>query len=222
MPSHQRKLTVCVTPRDGPLTTSAIDSRLLVAIINPFVCPAEKADDGHRVLQVRIELESLTGSKGAFAHVYAPGELEFKDDRVRLLGTQEVSGTLVLKGQRLLLHGRLAVHAEVDCDRCLQPVTIPVEAQFSLEYMTREEYEASQALELEETEMTASVFDGEAIDIDELVREQSLLSVPERILCREDCQGLCPTCGVDRNLKPCSCESAETDPRWAALKNLRF
>ena len=171
---------------------------------------------------MRIELESLAGSKGAFAHVYAPGELEFKDDRVRLDGSQEVSGTLVLKGHRLLLHGRLTARAEVDCDRCLQLVRVPVEAQFSLQYMTRKEYESSQAVELEETDMTVSVFDGEAIEIDELVREQVLLAVPERILCREDCKGLCPTCGADRNLKPCGCESVETDPRWAALNDLRF
>ena len=62
----------------------------------------------------------------------------------------------------------------------------------------------------------------ETIDIDELVREQVLLAVPERSLCQEDCKGLCPTCGADRNLKECGCESVEADPRWAALKNLRF
>ena len=174
------------------------------------------------MVQVRIELESLAGSKGAFKHAYAPGELDFSDERVRLSGAPEVSGTLLLKGKRVLLHGRLAARAEVDCDRCLQPVEVPVDAQFSLQYITRLEYDSSEAVELEETDLTVSVFDSETIDIDELVREQVLLAVPERTLCREDCKGLCPACGADRNLKPCGCESAETDPRWAALKNLRF
>ena len=171
---------------------------------------------------MRIELDSLARSKGAFAHVYAPEELDLNDDRVRLSGSPEVSGTLVLKGKRLLLYGHLAARAQVDCDRCLRLVEIPVEAQFSLQYVTRLEYESSQAVELEEEDLTVSVFDGEGIDIDDLVREQVLLAVPERTLCREDCKGLCPTCGADRNLKPCGCESAETDPRWAALKNLRL
>jgi len=173
------------------------------------------------VLQVRIELESLAGSKGAFAHVYAPGELDFSDDRVRLSGGPEVSGTLVLKGKRLLLHGRLAAQTKVDCDRCLRLVDVSVESQFSLQYATELEHQSS-AVELEEDDMTVSLFDGEAIDIDELVREQVLLAVPERILCQEDCHGLCPTCGADRNLKQCGCEGVDTDPRWAALKNLRF
>lgn len=171
---------------------------------------------------MRIELDRLGGTKGAFAHNYAPGELEFSDDRVRLSRHPEVSGTLVLKGKRLLLHGRLTAQAETDCDRCLSVVEVPVEARFSLQYVTRFEYESAPVVELEEEEMTVSVFDGEAIDIDDLVREQVLLAVPERTLCRQDCKGLCPTCGADRNLKQCGCESADTDPRWAALKNFRF
>ena len=99
---------------------------------------------------------------------------------------------------------------------------VPVDAQFKLQYLTRLEYDSIQAVELEEEDLTFSVFDGEVIDIDELVREQVILAIPVRVLCREDCRGLCPTCGADRNFKECGCESAETDPRWAALKNLRF
>lgn len=171
---------------------------------------------------MRLELDSIVGSKGIFAHVYAPGELDFSDDRVRLGGSPEVSGQLVLKGKRVLLQGRLAVQTQVDCDRCLRLMDLAVESQFNLQYVTRIEYESSQAVELEDEEMTVSVFDGEAIDIDELVREQVFLAIPERTLCREDCQGLCPNCGADRNLKECGCESAEIDPRWAALKNLRL
>lgn len=171
---------------------------------------------------VQIEIDSIVGSRGALAHVYAPGELIFEDDRVRLCGPPEVSGQLVLRGKRVLLQGRLVAQAEVDCDRCLRVVDLAVESQFSLQYLTRVEYESSQAVELEDEDMTVSVFDGEVIDIDELVREQVLLAIPERNLCREDCKGLCPTCGIDRNLSDCGCESAELDPRWAALKNLRL
>ena len=171
---------------------------------------------------MRIEIDSLAGSKGVFTHVYAPGELDFRDDRVRLAGSPQVSGQLALKGNRVLVHGRLAAQTQVDCDRCLRLVDVPVETQFSLQYVTRLEYESAEAVELEDADLTVSVFDGELIDIDELVREQLLLAVPERTLCREDCQGLCPACGSDRNLKDCGCEIKETDPRWAALRRLRF
>jgi uncharacterized protein len=66
-----------------------------------------------------------------------------------------------------------------------------------------------------------SVFDGEAIDVDEIVREQILLSVPDRALCDENCRGICLMCGTNLNAGSCECKSSEVDPRWAALKNLK-
>jgi uncharacterized protein len=126
-----------------------------------------------------------------------------------------------LKGKRVFLDGQVTAQSQVDCDRCLTAIEFALDERFHVEYLTRVEYESSPAEELEGEDMTVSVFDGEAIDLDELVREQLLLAIPQRTLCREDCQGLCATCGVDRNLKECSCESAEIDPRWAALKKLQ-
>jgi uncharacterized protein len=170
---------------------------------------------------VRIELESLTGLKGAFAHVYGPGELDFTDSRVRLTGLPEVSGSLALRGKELLVKGKLKAQAEVDCDRCLTPVAVPIDSHFNLQYLTREDYESSVAVELDEPDLIVSIFDGETLDVDELVREQLLLSVPDYSFCREDCQGLCPVCGANRNSKQCDHQDADNDPRWAALKHLQ-
>ncbi len=58
------------------------------------------------------------------------------------------------------------------------------------------------------------------IDLEPLAREAVMLELPQAPLCREDCQGLCPTCGADRNESTCSCEPA-TDPRWSVLDELR-
>ena len=84
----------------------------------------------------------------------------------------------------------------------------------------RSEYESSGVAELTEAEMSVSVFDGQAIDVDEMVKEQILLAVPTRMLCREDCKGICPECGTDLNVGECKCVKDDIDPRWAALKNL--
>jgi len=65
------------------------------------------------------------------------------------------------------------------------------------------------------------VFEGDELDLTELVREQILLNLPEQTFCNPDCKGLCPKCGQNRNLIDCNCEENETDPRWAALKNLK-
>ena len=89
-----------------------------------------------------------------------------------------------------------------------------------MQYITGAEYESSAAAELTEEALSVSVFDGEVIDVDEIVKEQILLAVPTRMLCQPDCKGICPVCGIDKNTGECECETNEVDPRWAALKNL--
>ena len=170
---------------------------------------------------MRVELENLEGGKGEFAHVYQPDELNPIDERVPLTEPAAVSGKVRVAGNEVFVSGHIDTRARVECDRCLQPVELPVNTDFALEYISGADYESSAAAELTEADMSVSVFDGEAIDIDEIVKEQILLTVPARTLCREDCKGICPECGIDRNTGECSCVTDNTDPRWAALKNLK-
>jgi uncharacterized protein len=170
---------------------------------------------------MRIDLENLQGGKGDFAQVYEPEDLKLVDERVHLVAPATVNGKVRLSGQEVFVNGHLETRAQVECDRCLQPVELPVNTDFALEYITDTEYESSAAAELTEDEMSVAVFDGEGIDVDEMVKEQVLLAVPSRMLCREDCKGICPECGVDRNTGTCNCVTDDIDPRWAALKNLK-
>jgi len=169
---------------------------------------------------MRIELENLEGSKGDFAHVYQLEDLNPVDERVNLIAPAAVNGKVRLSGNEVFVNGHIDTRAQVECDRCLKPVELPVNVDFTLEYISGSEYEASQTAALTEEEMSVSVFDGGAIDVDEIVKEQILLAVPTRMLCREDCKGICPDCGIDRNTGECDCITNEIDPRWAALKNL--
>jgi uncharacterized protein len=131
-----------------------------------------------------------------------------------------VKGKVRLSGYEVFVNGHIDAQAQVDCDRCLQPVELPVSTDFALEYITGSDYESSDVAELTEAEMSVSVFDGEGIDVDEIVKEQIVLAVPTRTLCREGCKGICPECGIDKNTGECQCVTDDIDPRWAALKNL--
>lgn len=169
---------------------------------------------------MRIELASLEGTDGKFVVEYAPGQLTLNDERVQLAQPLSARGRVrQLKG-KVEVTGEISTRARVECDRCLKFVEFPVDAKFNVEYVTPQTYKASPAAELSETDMSLSIFDGGVLDVDELVGEQLLLSVPSRVLCQESCKGLCPVCGNDRNLKDCACESTEIDPRWGALKEL--
>ena len=169
---------------------------------------------------MRIELENLEGGKGGFAHVYQPDDLNPVDERIKLVEPAAVSGKVRLSGNQVFVNGHFETRAQVECDRCLKPVEMPVKADFELEYITGSQYESDSVAELTEDELSVAVFDGEAIDVDEIVKEQILLAVPTRMLCREECKGICPECGSDRNTGECDCVTNDIAPRWAALKDL--
>jgi uncharacterized protein len=170
---------------------------------------------------MRIELANLEGGKGSFANSYRPEDLNPIDEEVSLRTPAIVSGELRLAGKELFVSGHVEGGVQVECDRCLRPVEVDVSSDYSLEYITGSEYEASQVAELGEDALAVSVFDGDSIDVDEIVREQLLLAVPTRHLCQDDCKGMCPDCGVDWNKGSCNCGSETIDPRWAALKSLK-
>lgn len=119
------------------------------------------------------------------------------------------------------IEGEIKADVETECTRCLQSAEANLQIPFSVSYIAPENYTQAKESELNTDDLQIAVFEGDKIDISELVREQILLNLFEQIFCREDCQGLCSKCGANRNLIDCNCEEKEIDPRWAALKNLK-
>jgi uncharacterized protein len=101
----------------------------------------------------------------------------------------------------------------------LQPVELPISTEFTERFVRAVSWAAADQHELREEDLNLAVFDGEAIELDDLVREELLLAVPVNVLCSEECQGLCAVCGIDRNLSNCECKSNEIDSRWEKLKH---
>ena len=171
---------------------------------------------------MRIEVDRLSERSEAFSHTYRPEELSLGEEHARLAGAATVEGSASRKGERVRLRGELRAEVELHCDRCARAITTPVAVEFDVEYVPQAAATDDQELaELQADDLTSSVYEGDALDIDELAREQLLLALPMRLLCREDCKGLCPQCGVDLNQQTCSCEHQEIDPRWSALAAMK-
>jgi uncharacterized protein len=167
---------------------------------------------------VRIEVENLTPTGEPFANTYGPEELSVEDERLRLTGETKVEGHASRKGEEVRLRGRIAAEVEVFCDRCLKPLPAPLEVEFETAFLPAEaEAGKTENVELMAEELALSAYEGDALNLDDLVREQILLALPTRTLCREECRGLCPNCGANLNEGQCACDRTETDPRWAAL-----
>jgi uncharacterized protein len=171
---------------------------------------------------MRIEVENLTEAGEPFAHTYAPGGLELDSESASLSAEARVAGRASRRGEEIRVRGKIEAGVEVACDRCLAPVAVPLEVEFETAFIPQARAAAAaENVELHAEDMGLDAFEGDAIDLDELVREQILLALPTRHLCGEECKGLCPACGADLNAGRCGCEQKETDPRWAALADLK-
>jgi len=103
----------------------------------------------------------------------------------------------------------------------LNEVTIRAEIPFDLFYTPADAArDQGGERELFERDLDFAVYENDQIDLDEMVLEQLELSLPSRVLCREDCRGLCPQCGADLNVEQCQCKP-QIDPRWRALADLK-
>jgi uncharacterized protein len=110
---------------------------------------------------------------------------------------------------------------QVPCARCVEPVEHALKRSFDLLYrpIGVDANGAERAISTSETEI--GYYNGDGLVLEDVLREQVLLSLPEKTLCRADCKGLCPGCGRNLNTEQCSCESTEADTRWSALSDLR-
>lgn len=127
--------------------------------------------------------------------------------------------THVRSGDDLLFSGTIQGNVIGQCGRCLAAYPLSLTREFSVILTPRPP--AGRETELSYDELSASFYTEELIDVSALVYEQTLLALPVPPLCREDCKGLCPQCGIDRNVEACACQTAWTDPRLAVLSSLR-
>jgi uncharacterized protein len=168
-----------------------------------------------------ISLVKLPAEGRRFEHAYAADELNLDGHEFTFVQPPQARGQVSRLGQEIRVKGRLSAELEVACDRCLEPVRVPVGQEFDLFYLPEDPLAGTGGeTELHGRDLDFSVYQGDEIDLDELVLEQLELALPTRLLCREECRGLCEQCGADLNERECGCEPP-VDPRWQVLADLK-
>ena len=171
---------------------------------------------------MRIEIENLTAAATPFEHTYGSGEIDLDEEGASVVSDAAVRGGATRKGEQVRLRGEIKTEVELLCDRCAAPERAPLAVEFDTSFIPQEvEAVKAENVELAVEDLLLSSYEGDAGDLDELVREQIVLALPSRHLCREDCKGLCEKCGANLNAGACSCGQGEVDPRWAALAELK-
>lgn len=132
-----------------------------------------------------------------------------------------VTGQIVLTnaGASISARGRLSTTVVAECYRCLARHEVPLDVEVNEECRLAQIDEPA-AAEADE-ESAIPILDADDVDLTELIRQVLALAVPQRSLCRPDCRGLCPTCGHNLNLGPCSCQPPPDKSVWDALAKLR-
>lgn len=168
-----------------------------------------------------VDFSNSSETRINFAHVFEAGEIDLNEETARVAGKLEVTGTAQKNEAGAVVKGRIAGKLEINCDRCLKLLETDFEIQFEDDFVTLDVYKQSaENHEIRGADLDVSIYDGERIDIADLVREQILLNLPSHQLCAENCAGLCETCGANKNTENCSCETEKIDPRWKALEEL--
>ncbi len=168
-----------------------------------------------------ISLVRMPADGLRFEHRYPAGELDSSGFDFELQGPLSVTGRVDRAGMDMRLRGRIKASLVAPCDRCLREVPFSIDIPFDLLYAPEDPgANRTGEIELQERDLDFAVYQNDEIDLDELVLEQLELSLPSRVLCREDCQGLCPQCGADLNTEKCNCPE-KIDPRLQVLADLK-
>lgn len=113
------------------------------------------------------------------------------------------------------VHGNIKTELKATCGRCLETYVYPLSLSFQDKWVFR-------AQATDDLLETALILDKDEVDITERIFEQIVLALPMKLICSAECQGLCPTCGGNRNLTPCHCGEDDINPRFAALREWQF
>lgn len=121
-------------------------------------------------------------------------------------------------GEEALVRGHLAARIPQVCGRCLEAFTVQVRAEVDTRFLPRLPGRRDEELELTPDDMELDFYENDLLELDRLLQTEAMLGLPMKPLCREECRGLCPVCGGNRNTHPCACEARPPDPRLAGLR----
>lgn len=173
-----------------------------------------------------IEVAKIPNEGMAVAAPLDPGGVHVEGERSFTLRPGGAVDCRIERGDDLSVHvrGHLRAVLELECGRCLERYELPLDQELDLFYLPHrpeDQAESEDEVELSDRDVVVAYYQGERLDLGDVLREQLFLAVPLRPLCREECRGLCAACGANHNHESCSCSpQTPADPRLAVLGHL--
>jgi uncharacterized protein len=164
--------------------------------------------------EIKIRISGLSNGVHEYHLTAQPSDMGL-DDAFRKPVSLEVS--LEKSSRQIYLKAEILVEGSFTCDRCLEGFEKAISGKMSIVYVfSQDETERNG-----EEEVRIISPETTSLDLTEDARQAIMLSVPLKLLCSDDCKGLCPHCGVNWNQRACRCrDTQETDSRWESLKKI--
>ncbi len=174
---------------------------------------------------VQVDVDAISPEEGLTLDLRKPFDFFFSEED-GVVGASDVviNVSLTKVGNEVFAAGRVGGAVRLQCGRCLEEFNYFLEAEVNAPFLPKavEGQEPSPASEtVEPDEGDVNYYKGKTLNLYNVLRDQLFLALPLKPLCREECKGLCPSCGADLNKGPCSCKAKKGDPRLAALKKLK-
>jgi len=170
---------------------------------------------------MKLDLSEVAGNLSKSYH-YDINEQCIKSEDFRCIKPVAGSIDFINTGRLIVVRGHFNTEVELDCSRCLEKVSVPVEVkveeQLPIKNFTVEPVEVEDIDE--EEEEVAEFFENNIFDLSEYLRQAILVQMPIKALCSDVCKGLCPTCGTNLNEAPCDCPVVIEDSPFAALQGM--
>lgn len=169
-----------------------------------------------------LDVKELAVRKLSLHKSYAPGAIDYHTSEIKQIEPLDVNATAELfDGTQIRITGHLETKLELSCARCLEPVTEEVHRSFDLFYSPLPKLEKPEEERLKDDDADVGFYAGDGLFLADVLREQVLLAVPMKAICRSDCRGLCPACGANLNHEECRCETHSVDARLAPLARIK-
>jgi len=168
------------------------------------------------VIALIIDVSDVRKNKGnseRFQGSFPDFQIDMADQGANFYNLQ-VNCEATNTGEGIYVEGEITGKLDLSCSLCLNRYTVDLKAPFSENF-----YREGESLP-EDLEEPVQIYHGDEIDLSDTIKENLVLSLPMKPLCRPDCRGLCPHCGCDLNIEQCDCKDEQLDPRLAVLGDL--
>ena len=168
-----------------------------------------------------LDVKELATHAVKVRKTFLPGTIDYRTQEFRQVEPLHVRATVELHGQEIHIFGHFSTSVEQPCARCLEPVVQEIGRDFDLSYQPVSTMARVEEIALRTQDTEVGFYRGDGLFLSDVLAERVILALPLKPICKADCRGLCPHCGVNLNEETCQCVEESVDPRLKPLARLK-